>query len=133
MAAYQLYRNTTLGNTFQETLDEYIGAGQISDALAFKMLMQFDKVINNALASKVKSRLAFKADNLKTYRFCDNVWTFVLCDVEFRESAELLQVDKVKIVACDGKAGAGGTGPVGGGTSGSAPGSTGGRPPSRDD
>ncbi|PKU38800.1 transcription initiation factor iia subunit 2 [Limosa lapponica baueri] len=41
--------------------------------------------------------------SLNTYRFCDNVWTFVLNDVEFREVTELVKVDKVKIVACDGK------------------------------
>lgn len=45
----------------------------------------------------------FKAGHLETYRFCDNVWTFVLKDVEFREVQELIRVDKVKIVACDGK------------------------------
>lgn len=44
-----------------------------------------------------------QAGHLKTYRFCDNVWTFVLKDVEFREVQELVKVDKVKIVACDGK------------------------------
>ncbi|PRD35160.1 UNVERIFIED_CONTAM: Transcription initiation factor IIA subunit 2 [Trichonephila clavipes] len=43
------------------------------------------------------------AGHLETYRFCDNVWTFVLKDVEFREVQELIRVDKVKIVACDGK------------------------------
>lgn len=36
-------------------------------------------------------------------RFCDNVWTFMLNDVEFREVQEVAKVDKVKIVACDGK------------------------------
>ncbi|ELW71339.1 Transcription initiation factor IIA subunit 2 [Tupaia chinensis] len=69
--AYQLYRNTTLGNSLQESLDELIQG------------------------------------SLNTYRFCDNVWTFVLNDVEFREVTELIKVDKVKIVACDGKKGAG--------------------------
>lgn len=44
-----------------------------------------------------------QAGHLKTYRFCDNVWTFVLKDVEFREVQDLIKVDKVKIVACDGK------------------------------
>uniref|UniRef100_A0A2K5QT49 Transcription initiation factor IIA gamma chain n=4 Tax=Platyrrhini TaxID=9479 RepID=A0A2K5QT49_CEBIM len=65
--AYQLYRNTTLGNSLQESLDELIQGA------------------------------------LNTYRFCDNVWTFVLNDVEFREVTELIKVEKVKIVACDGK------------------------------
>ena len=37
------------------------------------------------------------------YTFCDNVWTFVLSEAEFREMTELTKVDKVKIVAYDGK------------------------------
>lgn len=44
-----------------------------------------------------------QAGKLNTYRFCDNVWTFMLNDVEFREVQEVAVVDKVKIVACDGK------------------------------
>ncbi|CAG2102717.1 unnamed protein product [Medioppia subpectinata] len=101
--SYQLYRNTTLGHTLQETLDEFIQSGQISPQLAVKVLIQFDKSINQSLATRVKTRLSFKAGHLKTYRFCDNVWTFVLKDVEFREVQELVKADKVKIVACDGK------------------------------
>ncbi|EFN85582.1 Transcription initiation factor IIA subunit 2 [Harpegnathos saltator] len=101
--SYQLYRNTTLGNTLQESLDELIQYGQITPQLAIKVLLQFDKVINQALATRVKSRLTFKAGKLNTYRFCDNVWTFMLNDVEFREVQEVAMVDKVKIVACDGK------------------------------
>ncbi|RWS12257.1 transcription initiation factor IIA subunit 2-like protein [Dinothrombium tinctorium] len=101
--SYQLYRNTTLGHTLQETLDDFIQCGQITPQLALKVLLQFDKCINVALANRVKTRLTFKAGHLKTYRFCDNVWTFVLKDVEFREVQELVKVDKVKIVACDGK------------------------------
>ncbi|KAI2798503.1 hypothetical protein RDWZM_009755 [Blomia tropicalis] len=101
--AYQLYRNTTIGHTLQESLDEFVQSGQISNQLARNVMLHFDRAINNALASRVKSRLTFKAGHLKTYRFCDNVWTFVLKDVEFREVQELIKVDKVKIVACDGK------------------------------
>lgn len=67
------------------------------------MLLQFDKSINQTLATRVKSRLTFKAGKLNTYRFCDNVWTFMLNDVEFREVQEITKIDKVKIVACDGK------------------------------
>ncbi|XP_073997090.1 general transcription factor IIA subunit 2 [Rhodnius prolixus] len=100
---YQLYRNTTLGNTLQESLDELVQYGQIPTHLAAKVLLQFDKCINNALATRVRSRLTFKAGKLNTYRFCDNVWTFMLNDVEFREVQEVARVDKVKIVACDGK------------------------------
>ncbi|MEQ2296473.1 Transcription initiation factor IIA subunit 2 [Ameca splendens] len=100
--AYQLYRNTTLGNSLQESLDELIQTQQITPQLALQVLLQFDKAINAALASRVRNRVNFRG-SLNTYRFCDNVWTFVLNDVEFREVTELVKVDKVKIVACDGK------------------------------
>lgn len=40
---------------------------------------------------------------MDTYRFCDNVWTFMLSDVEFKETQEMTKVAKLKIVACDGK------------------------------
>ncbi|XP_035669703.1 transcription initiation factor IIA subunit 2-like [Branchiostoma floridae] len=106
--AYQLYRNTTIGNTLQESLDELIQSQQITPQLALQVLLQFDKAINNALATRVRNRLNFKG-HLRTYRFCDNVWTFVLNDMEFRDVADIIKVDKVKIVACDGKASAGGT------------------------
>uniref|UniRef100_A0A3Q2UIZ5 Transcription initiation factor IIA subunit 2 n=1 Tax=Fundulus heteroclitus TaxID=8078 RepID=A0A3Q2UIZ5_FUNHE len=125
--AYQLYRNTTLGNSLQESLDELIQTQQITPQLALQVLLQFDKAINAALASRVRNRVNFRVSeaeptrsgpglraaltrsplcpqgSLNTYRFCDNVWTFVLNDVEFREVTELVKVDKVKIVACDGK------------------------------
>ncbi|XP_076003033.1 transcription initiation factor IIA subunit 2 [Genypterus blacodes] len=100
--AYQLYRNTTLGNSLQESLDELIQTQQITPQLALQVLLQFDKAINTALATRVRNRVNFRG-SLNTYRFCDNVWTFVLNDVEFREVTDLVKVDKVKIVACDGK------------------------------
>ncbi|XP_062913328.1 transcription initiation factor IIA subunit 2-like [Mobula hypostoma] len=100
--AYQLYRNTTLGNSLQESLDELIQSQQISPQLALQVLLQFDKAINNALAQRVHNRVNFRG-SLNTYRFCDNLWTFVLNDVEFQEVTVLVKVDKVKIVACDGK------------------------------
>ncbi|XP_049532420.1 transcription initiation factor IIA subunit 2-like [Anopheles darlingi] len=101
--SYQLYRNTTLGCMLQETLDEMLQYGQITPHLSGRVLIQFDKSINAALSNRVKSRVTFKAGKLNTYRFCDNVWTLMLNDVEFREVHEFAKVDKVKIVACDGK------------------------------
>ncbi len=67
--------------------------------------------------------MIFHSEKLSTYRFCDNVWTFLLkvdkkyfCkilgnvsfpffkDVEFRQqNQEVCRADKVKIVACDAK------------------------------
>lgn len=46
----------------------------------------------------------FQAGQLVTYRFCDNVWTFLMEQVDFRDMGEVLFADKVKIVACDGRA-----------------------------
>uniref|UniRef100_A0A8C5XL99 Transcription initiation factor IIA subunit 2 n=1 Tax=Microcebus murinus TaxID=30608 RepID=A0A8C5XL99_MICMU len=82
--ACRLYRNTTLGNRLQE------------------ILLQFDKAINSALAQRVRNRVNFRG-SLNMYRFPDNVWTFVLNNVEFREVTELTKVDKVKTVACNSK------------------------------
>ncbi|XP_036102497.1 transcription initiation factor IIA subunit 2-like [Molossus molossus] len=100
--AYQLYRNTTLGNILQESLDELMQSQKTTPQLALQVLLNFDKAIISALAQRVRNRLNFRS-SLNTYRFYDNVWTFVLNDVEFREVAELIKADKVKIVACDGK------------------------------
>jgi len=101
--SYQLYRNTTLGNTLQEALDELMQMKYLNDDLALKVLKQFDSSVNAALSGRVKTKLNFKADKLDTYRFCDNVWTFIVTGVEFREVAEIGKVDRVKIVACDGQ------------------------------
>lgn len=57
---------------------------------------------------KRKKNKFFKADKLRAYRFCDNVWTFVMENVEIRENAakpiEGCPVDRVKVVACDANA-----------------------------
>ncbi|KAM7044573.1 transcription initiation factor IIA subunit 2-like [Molossus nigricans] len=100
--AYQLYRNADLGNSLQESLDELIQSQQITPRLALPVLLQFEKAINAALTQRVRNRVNFRG-SLNTYRFCDNVGTFVSNAVEFREVTELIKVDKVKIVACDGK------------------------------
>lgn len=62
--SYQLYRNTTLGHTLQESLDEFVQCGQISQQIALKVLLQFDKCINVGLANRVKTRLTFKVGAL---------------------------------------------------------------------
>ncbi|XP_065176431.1 transcription initiation factor IIA subunit 2-like [Sycon ciliatum] len=100
--SYQLYRNTTLGHSLQECLDELIQSHQITPALALQVLLEFDKAISKAFGN-VKTKSHFKG-SLRTYRFCDNVWTFVLSNVAFKEGqGPEVNVDKVKIVACDAK------------------------------
>ncbi|VVB14936.1 unnamed protein product [Arabis nemorensis] len=41
--------------------------------------------------------------HLHTYRFCDNVWTFILHDAMFKNDDRQENVRRVKIVACDSK------------------------------
>lgn len=103
---YQLYRETTLGQTLQDSLDELLSSGKINNNLAARVMHEFDKAISVALENKVKNRVTIKCNRLRTYRFCDNVWTLLLKDAEFREVQELMRVDWVKIVACDGKSAA---------------------------
>ena len=50
-------------------------------------MFKYDKAINNALATRVRNRINFKGQ-LNTYRFCDNVWTFVIEEAEFREGTD---------------------------------------------
>jgi len=39
--------------------------------------------------------------HLDTYRFCDDVWTFKLTDVNFKlDNQTPLKADKIKIVSC---------------------------------
>jgi transcription initiation factor TFIIA small subunit len=87
-----------------------------------KILANFDRSITEVLAEKVKARLTFKVDwlrgegkdsgnanrtkgHLDTYRFCDEVWTFLIKDVTFKmeNSSQTVQADKVKIVSCNSK------------------------------
>ena len=95
MMSYRLYRNTTIGSCLQDALDDLIDKQLISPELAADVLIQFDKSINAALG-KVKVKYNFRG-SLGTYRFCDNVWTCILNDVEFRDSPDALKVSKVKL------------------------------------
>ena len=94
--------------TLTDALDEMVTNGELTPSIAMKVLTQFDKSMNEALGS-VKTKSTVKG-NRDTYRFCDNVWTFILDDVTFTVTGpggfkDAAHVDKLKIVACDGKTG----------------------------
>lgn len=46
-----------------------------------------------------------KQGSLDTYRFCDEVWTFLIRNVTFKldSGGQTVQADKVKIVSCSSK------------------------------
>ncbi|KAF2273018.1 transcription initiation factor IIA gamma chain [Westerdykella ornata] len=100
---YELYRRSTLGGALTDTLDNLITERRIEPQLAFRILTNFDKAVSEILAEKVKSRLHFKG-HLDTYRFCDDVWTFIIKDINFKlDNNNTIHADKVKIVACNTK------------------------------
>ncbi|KAK6277708.1 hypothetical protein POUND7_018031 [Theobroma cacao] len=100
MATFELYRRSTIGMCLTETLDEMVSNGTLSPELAIQVLVQFDKSMTEALESQVKSKVAIKG-HLHTYRFCDNVWTFILQDAVFKYEDASETVGRVKIVACN--------------------------------
>ncbi|OJI99109.1 hypothetical protein ASPVEDRAFT_38573 [Aspergillus versicolor CBS 583.65] len=102
-AYYELYRGSSLGLSLTDTLDDLINEGRIEPQLAMKILSTFDRIITEVLADKVRTRLNFKG-HLDTYRFCDEVWTFLIKDVNFKlDNQQTISADKVKIVSCNSK------------------------------
>ncbi|XP_020405929.1 transcription initiation factor IIA subunit 2 isoform X1 [Zea mays] len=102
MATFELYRRSTIGTCLTETLDELVSSGAVSPELAIQVLVQFDKSMTEALEMQVKSKVSVKG-HLHTYRFCDNVWTFILTDATFKSEEIQETLGRVKIVACDSK------------------------------
>ncbi|KAI9774308.1 MAG: Transcription initiation factor IIA small chain (TFIIA 13.5 kDa subunit) [Geoglossum simile] len=100
---YELYRRSSIGMALTDALDDLISEQRIAPQLAMKILANFDRSITEVLADKVKARLSFKG-HLDTYRFCDEVWTFLIKDVTFKmENTQQVMADKVKIVSCNSK------------------------------
>ncbi|RCK59040.1 Transcription initiation factor IIA subunit 2 [Candida viswanathii] len=123
-AYYELYRRSTIGVTLTDALDTLISDEKIQPQLANRILNNFDRIIAENLKNEnnlAKSKLVFKGD-LDTYRFCDDVWTFIIKNViiklndvskdseggsskdKDKDSGDLeLNVDKFKIVACNSR------------------------------
>ncbi|CAH2351913.1 transcription initiation factor IIA subunit 2 [[Candida] railenensis] len=112
-AYYELYRRSTIGTTLADALDTLISDEKIQPQLAMRILHNFDRIVSELLKSEAgiaKSKLTFKGD-LHTYRFCDDVWTFIiknvlikLTDVSTNDSNDNeINVDKFKIVACNSR------------------------------
>jgi len=100
---YELYRRSSIGMALTDALDDLISDGHIAPQLAMKILSNFDRAVTEVLGAHVKSRLTFKG-HLDTYRFCDEVWTFLIKDVNFKlENNNMIHSDRVKIVSCNSK------------------------------
>ncbi|KAJ1995009.1 Transcription initiation factor IIA subunit 2 [Dimargaris cristalligena] len=99
---YELYRSSSIGAALMDSLDELIVEGLLNPHLAMRVLAQFDKSISDALSNKVKTRITFKG-SLRTYRLCDEVWTFIIKKPSFKFDNEELTANKIKIVACNAR------------------------------
>ncbi|KAI1321717.1 transcription initiation factor IIA gamma chain [Xylariaceae sp. FL0255] len=101
---YELYRRSSVGTALTDTLDDLITEHRIDPQLAMKILANFDRAITEVLQDKVRSRLTFKG-SLDTYRFCDEVWTFQLKNVNFKmeNGGQNVSAERVKIVSCSSK------------------------------
>ncbi|KAF2143738.1 uncharacterized protein K452DRAFT_325671 [Aplosporella prunicola CBS 121167] len=96
---YEIYRKTSIGLTLMDTLDELISTRRMEPQLAIKIMQNFDKALADVISDKVKARMSFKG-HLDTYRFCDDVWTFIIKDITFKmDNSQTLQADKIKIVS----------------------------------
>lgn len=89
-----------------DALDEMVTARELTPTIAMRILLEFDRCIVKEL-ELLKQKTTFGA-HLHTYRFCDNVWTFILENVKFKAAnyngiVEEIHADKVKVVACDSK------------------------------
>ncbi|KAL1616613.1 Transcription initiation factor IIA subunit 2 [Neofusicoccum ribis] len=90
---------TSIGMALMDTLDELIGTRRMEPQLAIKIMQNFDKALADVISEKVKARMSFKG-HLDTYRFCDDVWTFIIKDITFKmDNSQSLTADKIKIVS----------------------------------
>ena len=102
-----------------DSLDELITSGAITPQLAMKILQQvrvlfgyvfdewmlrwwwwqFDKSLADTLVKQVKNKTNLKG-HLHTYRLCDDVWTFIVKDAQFKmESNDIVHASKIKMCA----------------------------------
>jgi transcription initiation factor TFIIA small subunit len=74
-----MYEDTLLTKTFKESLGDLVEEGVLPVRLAQQLLSQFDRILFSTLDTKVPTT-AQLTGTLDSYRYCDDVWTFVVAD-----------------------------------------------------
>eukprot|EP01137_Pigoraptor_chileana_P005482 Opistho-2@48603 len=97
-----IYRNTTIGDTLQETLDEFTNSKAITAEISLKIMSQFDKSLMHVMNQMVRNRVTIKG-KLKTYRNYDNVWTFVVDQASVKAESDTTKYDHIRIIAAGTK------------------------------
>jgi len=75
---YEIYRKSTVGDTLDETLQQFVSERCISPQFRKTMLETFDRIMSEELAEVEGSKITHFKAHLSKYRFCDDLWTFVL-------------------------------------------------------
>ncbi|PNH03040.1 Transcription initiation factor IIA subunit 2 [Tetrabaena socialis] len=111
--SFQIYRNTSVGESLMETIEQLAEEGKLPEEVAMAVLKQFDTSMSEAIKKFVVGKATMKA-NMKTYHYYENVWTFSLENVEFKlnsggagsmSSAQNMMANTAKIVVVDAKLG----------------------------
>ncbi|KAL4434076.1 hypothetical protein ABPG75_000517 [Micractinium tetrahymenae] len=72
MACSALYRQSKLGLSLVDALDQLVEEGKLPPQLALRILDEYDSVVLDALETKVTAKASLKG-HLDIYRYCDNV------------------------------------------------------------
>ncbi|KAJ6535301.1 transcription initiation factor IIA gamma subunit [Mycena vulgaris] len=95
----EVYRGSAMGVALIDSLDEFVRANVVPEELARHILTEFDRVMAEAIVSKVKARATVKA-HLKTYRLCEDVWYFNLRNATFKmDDKQTVSTGKINVIA----------------------------------
>ncbi|GMH44951.1 hypothetical protein BSKO_12908 [Bryopsis sp. KO-2023] len=108
--SFQLYRGAKVGECLMQSLFELMETEKLSEEVADKVLSQFDKSMYLALDTRVGTKAQLRG-KLKTYRYIDNVWQFVLEEVSLRlcsggrggSSGSEVKMESSKLICVDSK------------------------------
>ena len=95
-----LYRQSTLGNSLLEVLEELKKEKKISESMLKKTMEVFDKSICDEISKVNKSRGTIKA-TITSFKNCDDIWIFYGKDATVKTDKEQLTSNKLKIITCD--------------------------------
>ena len=95
-----LYRQSTLGNSLFEVLQELQNEKKISETMLKKTMEVFDKSICDEISKVNKSRATIKA-TITSFKNCDDIWIFYGKEATVKTDKEQLTSNNLKIITCD--------------------------------
>ena len=95
-----LYRQSSLGKTLLEVLEELQKEDKISNEMLSKTLEIFDRVICEEISKSKKQKASIKAQ-VTSFNNCDDIWIFYGKNVSVTIEKSNITCNKLKIIACD--------------------------------